>query len=97
MHPHPTHGRYGSRAYRICLLFVFGYFVVIILAVVGRIAFIRDGTQKPDHIDHVSLGTDGACVIGLGRAAFVLKGIFFRISVLTICQDPSRSWFMTYR
>jgi hypothetical protein len=35
----------------------------------GRIAYIRDGTQTGEGIGFDS-GTDGACVIGLGRAAY---------------------------
>lgn len=65
VHPHPSHSRRSSPAYRICMLFVVGYGIIIIIAIHSRIAFIRNGHQ----ISPVSDPTinDGACIIGLGR------------------------------
>lgn len=70
VHPHPSHSRYKSPAYRVCILFVLGYGIVLLLMITGRIAFIRDGNQiaQGGLYDH---GNDGSCVIGLGRAAYV--------------------------
>jgi hypothetical protein len=51
-------------------VFVFGYVAIIILAVTGRIAFLRDGHQTPQEaMGPAGSGTDGQCVIGIGRPA----------------------------
>ncbi|KIM27611.1 hypothetical protein M408DRAFT_16646 [Serendipita vermifera MAFF 305830] len=68
VHPHPSHSRIKSPAYRLCMIFVIGYGVIILLLIQGRIAFIQDGSQ----VAHGSIydhGADGSCVIGLNRPA----------------------------
>jgi hypothetical protein len=71
VHPHPSYNRLKSPAYCLCILFVLGYAVVITLAVTGRISFIRDGHQMSQGSIY-DTGNDGACIIGLGRLAYVL-------------------------
>ena len=84
---HPSHSRLKSPAYRLCILFVFGYLVIIILLVTGRIAFIRDGNQMGAGALY-DQGTDGACVIGLGRTAYVVS--FNSKARTDICVDHCR-------
>jgi len=52
----------------------------------GRIAFIRDGTQIDQGILDDN-GTDGACVIGLGRSAYVMS--LHAKSILTLNRSLS--------
>lgn len=67
---HSSPSRLKSTAYRICLIFVFGYVAVIILAITGRVAYLRDGSRFGlEPFDRFAAGTDGACVIGIGRTA----------------------------
>jgi hypothetical protein len=88
VHPNTHNSRLKSPAYRLCILFVFGYAVVIVLMISNRIAFIRDGNQTIPHpADRISHGTDRACVIGLGALAYVFFSTEACLSVLT-----NRGW-----
>lgn len=70
VHPRTSGSKLGSPAYRICIVFVLGYVVIIILAVLGRIAFLRNGHQTMEEaMGPLGSGTDGQCVIGIGRPA----------------------------
>lgn len=66
MHPRTPGSKLSSPAYRLCMVFVLGYVGVIVLAVYGRISFLRTG-QLP--MGTRMAGTDGQCVIGIGRYA----------------------------
>ena len=70
---HAGVNRLQSTAYRICLVFLLGFGVVVSLMTWGRIAFIRDGTTHAfPFTEHIKDGSDNACVIGLVRPACVL-------------------------
>ena len=72
VHATDKHPRYT--AYRICLVFLLGFGVVISSMTWGRIAFIRDGTTHSfPFTEHVMDGSDYACVIGINRPAYVLQ------------------------
>ena len=97
---HPSHSRLKSSAYRLCILFVFGYLVIIILLVTGRIAFIRDGNQIGEGAVH-DQGADGACVIGLGPTAYVVSFNFeciltLRRSLSILIYDLMLNVFFTW-
>jgi hypothetical protein len=64
--------RLHSTAYRICLIFLLGFGVVVSLMTWGRIAFIRDGsTHTFPFTEHIMDGSDNACVIGIIRPASI--------------------------
>lgn len=70
---HPGVGRLRSTAYRICLAFLTGYVVIIVLMLWGRISFLRDGTShRFPYTDITMDGSDNACVIGLITPTCVL-------------------------
>ena len=70
---HAGANRLQSTAYRICLVFLLGFGVVVSLMTWGRIAFIRDGTTHTfPFTEHIMDGSDNACVIGIVRPAYVL-------------------------
>ncbi|KAG8811059.1 hypothetical protein FRC19_004121 [Serendipita sp. 401] len=84
VHPHSSHTRLKSPAYRLCMFFTIGYLVIIFLLLTGRISFIRDGTQPTHYNDHA---TDGVCVIGLGpRASLSLLVYDLLLNVFFTCM-----------
>jgi hypothetical protein len=92
--------RLQSTAYRICLIFLTGFGIVVSLMTWGRITFLRDGTQHTfPFTKYIMDGDDGACVIGLIAPACVLERLLSKKTVQLMLihrADLYRSWFTTY-